>query len=258
MQHISKTKKMILSALMITLSIVLSRFLSIKTPFLAISFSFVPTMLSAIWLGPKYTCLIAGIADLIGAIVFPFGEFFIGFTVSSILAGLIYGLILYKKEGELSKKSLLIRLIISTLAVTLVINTGLNTLWLVIMYDKAFIALLMARVVKELIMVPIQVITMFLLVQATRKDYKKIFNIRLGSYMRIEEYLKEFAVVTRKPTLDAMKYFMNEFGNPDRKTKFIHIAGTNGKGSVCEMINNILVNAGYKVRKVHLSSPYKL
>lgn len=179
MQGISKTKKMILSALMITLSIVLSRFLSIKTPLLAISFSFVPTMLSAIWLGPKYTCLIAGIADLIGAILFPFGEFFIGFTVSSVLAGLIYGLILYKKDGELSKKSLLIRLIISSLAVALIINTGLNTLWLVIMYDKAFIALLMTRIVKEVIMVPIQVVTMFLLVQATRKNYKKIFSIRI-------------------------------------------------------------------------------
>lgn len=182
MQEISKTKKMILSALMITLSIVLSRFLSIKTPLLAISFSFVPTMLSAIWLGPKYTCLIAGIADLIGAILFPFGEFFIGFTVSSVLSGLIYGLILYRKDGELSKKSLLIRLIISSLAVALIINTGLNTLWLVIMYDKAFIALLMTRIVKEVIMVPIQVVTMFLLVQATRKNYKEIFSIRIGIY----------------------------------------------------------------------------
>lgn len=188
MQAISKTKKMILSALMITLSIVLSRFLSIKTPLLAISFSFVPTMLSAIWLGPKYTCLIAGIADLIGAILFPFGEFFIGFTVSSVLSGLIYGLILYKKDGELSKKSLLIRLIISSLAVALIINTGLNTLWLVIMYDKAFIALLMTRIVKEVIMVPIQVVTMFLLVQATRKNYKEIFSIRIGIY----EYRRVF------------------------------------------------------------------
>ena len=66
--------------------------------------------------------------------------------------------------------------------------------------------------------------------------------------MNIQEYLSKFTVVTREPTLDAMKYFMDEFGNPDKKTKFIHIAGTNGKGSVCEMINNILVKAGYKVR----------
>lgn len=69
--------------------------------------------------------------------------------------------------------------------------------------------------------------------------------------MDIEEYLKKFDAVTKDPSLDAMKYFMKEFGNPQKKPKFIHIAGTNGKGSVCEMINNILVNAGYKTRKIY-------
>ncbi len=67
--------------------------------------------------------------------------------------------------------------------------------------------------------------------------------------MDIEEYLKNFDSVTKDPTLDAMAFFMKEFDNPDKKTKFIHIAGTNGKGSVCEMINNVLVNAGYRVGK---------
>ena len=67
--------------------------------------------------------------------------------------------------------------------------------------------------------------------------------------MNIEEYLKRFDSVTKDPTLDAMEFFMKEFGNPNKKTKFIHVAGTNGKGSVCEMINNILVNTGYRVGK---------
>ena len=67
--------------------------------------------------------------------------------------------------------------------------------------------------------------------------------------MKVEEYLKRFDSVTKDPSLDAMEYFMKEFDNPHKKTKFIHIAGTNGKGSVCEMINNILINAGYKVGK---------
>lgn len=66
--------------------------------------------------------------------------------------------------------------------------------------------------------------------------------------MKLEEYLSKFATITRTPTLDAMKYFMKEFGKPNKKMKFIHIAGTNGKGSVCEMINNVLIKAGYKVR----------
>jgi len=173
MEKISKTKKMVLSALLLTLSIVLSRFLSIKTPILAINFSFVPIMLAGIWLGPKYTVLIAGLSDLIGAILFPFGEFFVGFTISSCLAGLIYGLILYKKNGELTNKGLIIRLIISCALVIFLVNTVLNTIWLVIMYNKAFVVLFTARIAKEIIMFPIQVFSMLLIAQGLRPITKK-------------------------------------------------------------------------------------
>lgn len=171
--EISKTKKMILSALMLTLSIILSRFLSIKTPLLAIGFGFVPILLSAIWLGPKYTVIISGLSDIIGGIVFPFGEFFIGFTISSVLSGLIYGLILYKKNEELNKKGMIIRLIISIIIVTLIINMGLNTIWLMIMYKKAFLVLLSTRIIKELVMIPIQVITVFLVAEGLKPIIKK-------------------------------------------------------------------------------------
>lgn len=76
--------------------------------------------------------------------------------------------------------------------------------------------------------------------------------------MNIEEYLKKFDAVTKDPSLDAMEYFMKEFGEPHKQTKFIHVAGTNGKGSVCEMINNVLVNAGYTVRKIFITTFNKI
>lgn len=46
----SKLKKIVLSAMLLALSIVLSRFLSVKTPLLVISFNFVPIMLSGMLL----------------------------------------------------------------------------------------------------------------------------------------------------------------------------------------------------------------
>lgn len=72
--------------------------------------------------------------------------------------------------------------------------------------------------------------------------------------MDIETYLSNFQVVTKDPTLDAMAYFMKEFGYPNQKVKFIHIAGTNGKGSVCEMLSNVLIEAGYRVRKICITA----
>ena len=49
----SKLKKIILSALLLAILVVLSRFISIKTPILVISFSFIPIMLAAILLRSK-------------------------------------------------------------------------------------------------------------------------------------------------------------------------------------------------------------
>lgn len=67
--------------------------------------------------------------------------------------------------------------------------------------------------------------------------------------MNIDEYLSHFDKFTKAPTLEAMEFIMSRFGNPHKKIKCIHIAGTNGKGSVSEMMNNCLIEAGYKVGK---------
>lgn len=67
--------------------------------------------------------------------------------------------------------------------------------------------------------------------------------------INIEEYLNDFFKGTKEPSLDAMQYFMNEYNNFEKEMKFIHIAGTNGKGSCVETISNILIKQGYKVGK---------
>lgn len=44
-----------------------------------------------------------------------------------------------------------------------------------------------------------------------------------------------------------MKKILNKLGNPQDELKIIHVAGTNGKGSTCNYLNNILMADGYKV-----------
>ena len=84
--RITKLKKIIFAALLLAVFIVLERFVSIKTPLLKISLGFIPLMIAAIYLGPKYSTLVGALGDLIGALLFPFGTYFVGFTIS---AGLI-------------------------------------------------------------------------------------------------------------------------------------------------------------------------
>lgn len=170
----SKTKKIVLSGILLALLLVLSRFLSIKTPLLVISFSFIPTMMSAIILGPKYSTIIAGLGDFIGAILFPFGTYFPGFTLSAVLTGLIHGLILYRKPGEeISNWKFILKLVISSVITLGCINILLTSWWLNIMYGKAYIAVLLSRVTAQVIMLPIQVIVIFAIDKALRPVLNK-------------------------------------------------------------------------------------
>ncbi len=49
-----------------------------------------------------------------------------------------------------------------------------------------------------------------------------------------------------KNGLKRFESFLSLIGNPHKKLKFIHVAGTNGKGSACAMLSSILTDAGYK------------
>ncbi len=168
----SKNKKIIITAILLAMLIILSRFLSIKTPILKISFSFIPTMLCAIWLGAKWTILLNVLGDIIGATLFPTGPYFIGYTISTAIAGLIYGLLLYKKEeNTFTEKQFIIRVIISVILVAIIVNMGLNTLWTSITTGKAFKVLFLTRIVKQLIMIPIHVIVILFIERMLRKPF---------------------------------------------------------------------------------------
>ena len=60
-------------------------------------------------------------------------------------------------------------------------------------------------------------------------------------------YIKNTAKFGSKYGLERTEKILELLGNPHKKLKCIHIAGTNGKGSTTAMVTNILVQAGYKV-----------
>ncbi|MBQ4528660.1 MAG: bifunctional folylpolyglutamate synthase/dihydrofolate synthase [Clostridia bacterium] len=58
----------------------------------------------------------------------------------------------------------------------------------------------------------------------------------------------------KKAGLSNITLMLERLGNPQKGQRFVHVAGTNGKGSVSNMIKNILANHGYKVG--YYTSPY--
>ncbi|MGN1129929.1 MAG: bifunctional folylpolyglutamate synthase/dihydrofolate synthase [Ruminococcus sp.] len=61
--------------------------------------------------------------------------------------------------------------------------------------------------------------------------------------LKIIHSLNKFGI---KPGLDRIKKLLALMGNPQNRLKFVHVAGTNGKGSTCALISSVLVEAGYK------------
>ena len=55
----------------------------------------------------------------------------------------------------------------------------------------------------------------------------------IASFEEAEEYINNTPRFTTKNTMEDTKAFLHRLGEPDKKMRIIHVAGTNGKGSVC-------------------------
>lgn len=66
------------------------------------------------------------------------------------------------------------------------------------------------------------------------------------NYSEALEYIDSICGLGSKLGLSRITELLNRLGNPQEKYKVIHVAGTNGKGSVCSMLSRILISAGYK------------
>lgn len=142
--------------LLIALQVILTRFLSIQTPIVRIGFGFLPIAIMGILFGPWIGGIGATISDLLGFVLFPSGTYFPGFTLTAFLTGFTYGALLYNK----SKSPL--RILSSTLIVCILLNLVLDTLWLSILMGKGYMALLPTRIIKSLVMIPVQFISIAL------------------------------------------------------------------------------------------------
>ena len=69
----------------------------------------------------------------------------------------------------------------------------------------------------------------------------------ISSFEEAESYINEIPRFTTKHTMEDTRAFLHNLGYPDRKLKIVHVAGTNGKGSVCAYLRSILETAGYRV-----------
>lgn len=143
------------AAMLLAITVVLGFYRLQLTEYIRIGFDSVAKELTGMLFGPVVGCMVGGLSDLMAYIIKPVGGFFPGFTISAMTGGIIYGTILYRRPLSLK------RVIIANSIVTVVVNLLLNTYWLTLLYGDAFLALLPARAVKQLVMLPIDIILFY-------------------------------------------------------------------------------------------------
>lgn len=155
MRNRDRIKFICFAAILIAIEIVLNRFLSINTAGLKIGFSFVPIIIAAVLFGPVRAGIIYCIADIVGAILFPIGPYFPGFSICAFLMGMTYGAFLYKKEKVGFFRNILPPVIINNVILGLLVNT----FWISILYgSKTYWGWFIYRLPEYAVLVPVSAI----------------------------------------------------------------------------------------------------
>ena len=248
------TKKLITLGVLVAMDVVLTRFLSLNAWNTRIGFGFVPMVVAAMMYGPLSSAVVAALADIIGAILFPTGPYFPGFTFSVFLMGIIFGVFLYKKRS-------LWRIVVSVLITQFGISLFLTTYWIHMLYGAKYVPLLATRVVQSGIISAAQIIVIPILAKMverlekigadTKTDTKS--NASMTEQDAID-YIENYTWSSTRLGLERTVELLRRLGDPQKELKFIHVTGSNGKGSTCAMLASIMRQAGYKTGLY--TSPY--
>jgi ECF transporter S component (folate family) len=126
---------------------------------LKIGFSFLPNEFVYYLFGPVVGAVYGAAMDILTYLIKPMGTFFPGFTISAVLTGILYGIVMYQRPLSLK------RIIAANVIRMVFIDLLLNTYWLTILIGKGFFVLLPLRALKLLIMFPLETVLLFLLIK---------------------------------------------------------------------------------------------
>lgn len=146
------------TALLIAVTVAISA-LYIPLPInnLHVFFDYVPKSLCAAVCGPVAALGVGFVMDILGFLIHPFGAFFPGYTVTTMVAVLIYALGLYRRRMTVA------RIAVTKLAVNVICNIFLNSLWNSMLYSKGFWVFVASGTVKNLALWPVEVLIMVII-----------------------------------------------------------------------------------------------
>lgn len=157
--NLKKSRTLSITAMFVALNVTLD-LLNLRiqlTPDLRIGVGFVTSAMVGMLFGPIPAMIAGAAGDMLGWLVNTGGGgYFPGFTITAILAGMIWGLFLYQKKPSF------LRLLVARLSISILLNIGLNSFWKMIYFGKAYtVASLLLSVWKNLLLLLPEALLLF-------------------------------------------------------------------------------------------------
>ncbi len=140
-------RKLTLAAVLIALTIVLTRFLSVNISVFRFGFGMLPVHYAGFLLGPLWGGAVGAISDLIGLLFNTVGAPHPGITLTTALHGIIPGLMVMVNQRRLNPLTIMLSGVLTSILLSLL----LQSLWLSQLLGQGFVLLLQARSINVLL-----------------------------------------------------------------------------------------------------------
>jgi len=260
-KHAVTARTIACSALLAAISVVLARILS-YAPFGNTRWSLdkFPLFLSGMLFGPLIGAMTGFVADAAGSMM----QY--GFNPILCPPAILYGLFGGLMRKFLQRKPFLPKLIVSYLLPVALGSWLYQSFALAITFNPAtllasFTSNLIARGIQFSIVATLEILIITLLMKTKLFDRMGLWppisrkkDGKIQSAAEAIEYIHSVCWKGSIPGLGRTQKLLELMGNPQKKLKYVHIAGTNGKGSTAAMTASVLQQAGYRVGLY--TSPY--
>lgn len=196
-----------------------------------------PILFVAQLCGPVWSMLGYGLTDLVGCLFSGYAPF-LPITVCKLIAGLLLGICFYKKKFEVK------RCLVSFAVLAFVVDIPLMTVALKLLQGRPWIYYVWVRPLTAALNFAVRVVFALVVGNAAKAPLARVSKQfeKENAFMR---YANSFQAVPRLG-LERISHLLSLLGDPQKDGRFIHIAGTNGKGSVSMACASVLCEAGYK------------
>lgn len=164
LHELGNLRSLVIIALLCALDVVLGMFSIPLGPSLKIGVAFIAVAVMGYMFGPVPTAICGFLLDFMKFVIAPDGPYFPGFAITEVLAGLIYGIMLYRRTNVSFGRCLATRTLIDGL-----LNVLLTPLWLNMLYGKGYWFYMSSRLVKNLVLLPLEALILYYILKAILK-----------------------------------------------------------------------------------------